>query len=826
MPTPLRPFVRRPPALVLCAVVLAGALFGRVAAVRAEVTAEGVLRSIERGRAFLLSQQHADGSWSVPGDSRFRIGVTSLSLLALINSGMTAADPPIKKGLDWLRDVREPQPDFTYDIALMLMAFQAADDGERDMLRMQQLARKLEESQTTEGVNRGSWGYTHSKKYHADWTGDRSNAQYAILGLHAAAEAGIPVEKTVWLRARQHWIDSLNRDGGWGYAEQGNLLDSTGSMTVAGIASLAITDAMLRDPSKDQTANGEPNCCGAGQKNDALDRGAQWLADNFAVGRNPATNSRNDNGYLLYYLYGLERAGRLSARRFFGNHDWYRRGAEYLVGTQRASTGEWKGIGHMEQEPVIGTSFALLFLSKGLAPVLMQKCMFGTPDGRQGVVGDNWNHHRWDARRLVERISGMPKWPQLVTWQVLDLNKARAANSTEQLRQAPVLYISGADAHQFTDLDAALLRSYVDQGGFILGVANCPEKHANAFEASFRELVQKMYPQGDVTLEPLPEEHIVWRSEYLIPPSRFDLLGADVGCRTSIIFSRDDLSCLWDKLTEPTPKQWSPKLAKMVEEAFQMGVNVIAYATGREPPNKLEANDDDLLAGTQDEIERGLLQVAKLKHTGGWDVAPRALRNLLTGLNRTVGEAATTKTREINPADENLFKYPLVYMHGRSRFELSEQQIEQLRTHLERGGVLFADACCGSLPFDESFRAMVRELFPEQRLSRIPIDHEIFSERTFYDIRQVRRRMPEVRAADEPLEIASRTVEPFLEGIEIDGRLAVIYSRYDISCALERQVSVACPGYVPEDALKIGINIIMHALLQNASYMERAETVE
>jgi hypothetical protein len=117
---------------------------------------------------------------------------------------------------------------------------------------------------------------------------------------------------------------------------------------------------------------------------------------------------------------------------------------------------------------------------------------------------------------------------------------------------------------------------------------------------------------------------------------------------------------------------------------------------------------------------------------------------------------------------------------------------------------------------------MVRELFPQQRLTRIPIDHELFSERTFHDIRQVRRRMPEVRAADEPLEIASRTVEPFLEGVEINGRLVVIYSRYDISCALERQVSVACPGYIPEDALTIGINIVMHALLQDAGYIERA----
>lgn len=56
--------------------------------------------------------------------------------------------------------------------------------------------------------------------------------------------------------------------------------------------------------------------------------------------------------------------------------------------------------------------------------------------------------------------------------------------------------------------------------------------------------------------------------------------------------------------------------------------------------------------------------------------------------------------------------------------------------------------------------------------------------------------------------------EPYLEAIEIDGRLAVIYSKYDISCALERQSTVSCEGYVPEDAVKLAINLVIHALSQ------------
>ena len=43
----------------------------------------------------------------------------------------------------------------------------------------------------------------------------------------------------------------------------------------------------------------------------------------------------------------------------------------------------------------------------------------------------------------------------------------------------------------------------------------------------------------------------------------------------------------------------------------------------------------------------------------------------------------------------------------------------------------------------------------------------------------------------------------------------MIYSKYDISCALERQTTVACAGYIPEDALKIGINVLRYALLRD-----------
>ena len=57
--------------------------------------------------------------------------------------------------------------------------------------------------------------------------------------------------------------------------------------------------------------------------------------------------------------------------------------------------------------------------------------------------------------------------------------------------------------------------------------------------------------------------------------------------------------------------------------------------------------------------------------------------------------------------------------------------------------------------------------------------------------------------------------EPFLEGIEVGGRLVVVYSKYDISCALEQQSTAACRGYIEKDAVKIALNVVIYAMRQD-----------
>ena len=81
-----------------------------------------------------------------------------------------------------------------------------------------------------------------------------------------------------------------------------------------------------------------------------------------------------------------------------------------------------------------------------------------------------------------------------------------------------------------------------------------------------------------------------------------------------------------------------------------------------------------------------------------------------------------------------------------------------------------------------------------------------------YDITTVKRRVPRQGAEGRPLRVQVRPVEPQLEGIEKDDRYVVVFSPYDMSCALEEYASLECDGYTRADAAKIGLNVLLYSL--------------
>jgi hypothetical protein len=161
--------------------------------------------------------------------------------------------------------------------------------------------------------------------------------------------------------------------------------------------------------------------------------------------------------------------------------------------------------------------------------------------------------------------------------------------------------------------------------------------------------------------------------------------------------------------------------------------------------------------------------------------------------------------------DEALFAYHLVFVHGRLHFELTPSERRQLRTYLERGGMVFADAICSSTAFSASFRQELRQIFPALPLQRIPADHplltSVFGGENISSVTLRRMRTEAGRRSATAVHSAS----PDLEGLAIGDRYALIFSPYDISCALDSIATPACEGYTPEDALRIAMNVLLYS---------------
>ena len=770
---------------------------------------DSVRRAMENGCAYLRGMQSNDGSWQ--GNGRlldFRVGVTSLAILAQINCDIPVESPEIQRGLNFLRSLTVEGVQGTagiYETSLAVMALCAAEQFDRDLPRIQLLASLIEASQEKQGPAVGYWGYSINSDG-GSGGGDASNGQYAVLALREAAFAGARISRDTWQRVQDRWLKDQLPNGGWSY----NLNDRgpRGSMTVAGLSTIAITSRMLQDD-RDVDAQGKPDCCAIPVPNASMQNGRRWMAENFSVATNPGHGD-----WYYYYLYGLERAGRLSNMRFFGRYDWYRLGANQLVNMQLPG-GNWLSPGAADRDPVLNTSMALMFLSKGLSRVVINKLDFTSPNGESMDSGE-WNRHPWDVVSLVEMLDTLPQWPPRLTSQVVTLSRLRPETAVEELNQAPILFLSGREAPLLNEQQIGWLRGYVDAGGFLFACGNCDGK---GFDQGFRDICKRMFPEGDASLQKLQADHPVFRSEYLLNADGIDLWGVDFGCRTSIIYSPDDLGCLWQKWMRHEPPGRNQDLSQRILRATRIGVNVVAYATGREPPEKLSEASIQRPDNTE-RIERGLLQIARLRHNGGWDTAPRAARNLLLALNETVGVTASTKVEAIPATLDEMTRFPLICMHGRYRFQMPSQQQEAVREYLKRGGVLFADACCGSSQFDRSFRDLIRQLFPDQEFKQIPADHELYSATTGHDIREVTRRRLVPGEKTAALSMKVEKGPPLLEGIEVDGRFVVIYSRYDISCALEHQASLSCDGYVEADAARLAVNVVLYSMLQNISWSQ------
>jgi hypothetical protein len=225
-----------------------------------------VQRAVDRGASYLKGAQQKDGTWNCP-----EIGATALAGLALLEAGVPADDPAVRKAAQAVRD-QSPPLTKTYSLSLSIMFLDRLGDP-ADAELIESMAVRLLAGQNPVS---GGWGYECPALGNAevqrlqqslrqrDQAGprlaqadapkgrpsaqdlpreiqqqlrlinqqqatpaalatttvtDNSNTQFAVLALWIARRKGIPVEMALQ-RLDTRFRSSQQVDGGWTYTHQ------------------------------------------------------------------------------------------------------------------------------------------------------------------------------------------------------------------------------------------------------------------------------------------------------------------------------------------------------------------------------------------------------------------------------------------------------------------------------------------------------------------------------------------------------------------------------------------------------------------------------
>ncbi len=704
-------------------------------------------RAIQGGVKFLLSQITEDGSVQAEtrSDDSRHAGRTAIAAYALLAAKVDPKTPELTRALEWLMNAK---PFGTYAVSLRACAM-AEWNGPK---AMGVLGRDVDWLTRADGDD-GAYTYT-SQAGGKNGAFDNSNSQMAVLGVWAAYQRGMKIPEAYWRKVEAHWHRQQRHDGGWNYhsGSGGGGGGSYGSMTAAGLATLFITMDSLHSMDFARvgtTADYKP-----------ISDGLKWLGEHFSVKTNPQRGAHR-----YYWMYSLERVGLASGYKYFGGHNWYAEGARALISLQ-SEGGSWGS----RRSLVSDTAFALLFLVRGRYPVLVNKLRYS---GR-------WNGRPRDMANLVRWLSWNFERP--VSWQVVDIDFPLS-----DWHDAPILYISGAGACEFSDKQVAKLREFVLQGGTILSEA---AGNSGDFTLDMQKIYRRMFP--GLKMQRLGDEHPIYNMYF--QPSKSarrgapgGLLGISNGVRSLVIHSPRELSLGLQEGYRPKTRPW-----------FELLTNIYFLATDK---GILSARGTTYWPTASAFEPAATIHITRVKHGGNYDPEPLAWKRLgIVMGNRYRLKLAVSDPVEIVRLDA--MSHPLAVMTGTDAFTLSPEQAAALKKYLQGGGTLVIDAAGGSRTFDEAVYKQILSLLDNAEYGPIPANHPIY--RWPEPAGQVTYR----RGLAVALGAARR--EPRLRGILDGDRLAIIYSRDDLTAALVGYQFHGIRGYSPRSAVALMANIICY----------------
>jgi hypothetical protein len=763
------------------------ALFGTIASVRSTRAASpaGVQRAIDRGRDFLFAVEK-DGNWEdvqarVSGDvdgASVRNtqwgGMTAVATLSLLAAGVDATDPHLKSAIAFLRAA-----DIHGVYALGMRAQVWGLLPPEPWVRQSELVdRKLLEQglRLAAGPARGFYGYAATPA--SDY--DHSVSQFGVLGMWALEQAGVEVPTAYWDLVDAAWRRDQSADGSWSYNTRfnpgDNLLTGPGpSMTAAGVATLSITREYTRTGARCLGNVDDPN----------INAGLRYLGASL-----PSVGEARR----WYILFGVSRVGLASGYKYLGATDWFRFGSDLAVNAQ-SPDGSWHDAREVDNvNGVADTAFALLFLSRGRAPVMMSKLQYDVvrTDARDKPPVLAWNQRPRDVANLTRWVGKQIESP--LNWQVVDLHQTRT-----DLHDAPLLYMSGSKLPGLSPGDVDSLRAYCEDGGLLVGHADCSSPE---FAKGFGRLGQQMFPGR--AFRPLePTSPIFTNETFAASRSREARVAIDAlgnGARElMVLLPAGDPARTWQTQSFRSAKN---------EPYGQLMINLFLYAVDKQG---LRRRGETYLVDRDARVPSAPVAatVARVRYAGNWDPEPGGWRRLANVMHNqglaelTVTPVAPSTGGKLDPATTTLASLTFAAVDG----AMTATERSAIRDYVGAGGTLLVDVAGGRSEYRTAAEAELAKLFPDARgpLPVLPPDSPVYV--------AAGPAMSAKLVAYRQYERPSRSLhDPLLRGLAVGGRVAVFYSPQDVSVGLVGQPIDGVAGYVPDDATKVVADVVAYAV--------------
>ncbi|TDH27533.1 DUF4159 domain-containing protein [Segetibacter sp. 3557_3] len=191
--------------------------------------------------------------------------------------------------------------------------------------------------------------------------------------------------------------------------------------------------------------------------------------------------------------------------------------------------------------------------------------------------------------------------------------------------------------------------------------------------------------------------------------------------------------------------------------------------------------------------------------SGDWNTDQRMPSNVLNSLIEYTTIPVNLEERVIDLSGDELFQSPFTYLSGHKLVQFDSKESAYFKKYIRNGGFTFVDDCNHDIDglFARSFETQMATLFGAGALKKIPKTHELY--RSFFTFEKGPPTTSfELNGWGDDL------VHDYLKAIEIDGRIAVLYSNKDYGC--EWDYDFRNKRFLAEDNTKFAMNIVVYAM--------------